>query len=239
LISPYTVKARSILQELWKVDIEWDQQIPEEFSKRWQDWLDELFILASTITIPRWLQFKDGRTATIHVFCDASSRVFCCCAYVRITTGVTSRGEKDSEIDNEEVLDVLLITAKARVTPTKTDSIIRLELAGCVLGVRLGNAVASAFEISPDKSIIGRILPTACTGSLCHHLFQKPLSQIEWERSRMNQNRKSGDTFHLIKTRPMYKLGFRRLMISRKANYGGMVQISYQKAKSIGQKSLF
>jgi hypothetical protein len=72
-------------------------------------------------------------------------------AYVRITTGVTSRGEKDSEIDNEEVLDVLLITAKARVTPTKTESISRLELAGCVLGVRLRNAVASAFEINPEE----------------------------------------------------------------------------------------
>ncbi len=150
LISPYTVKARSILQELWKVDIGWDQQIPDEFSKRWQDWLDELFVLASTISIPRWLQFKDGRTASIHVFCDESSRVFCCCAYVRISTGDTSRGEKGSEIDNEVVLDVLLITAKSRVTPTKTESISRLELAGCVLGVRLGNAVATAFRISPN-----------------------------------------------------------------------------------------
>jgi hypothetical protein len=151
LISPYTVKARSILQELWKVDIGWDQEIPAEFSKRWQDWLDELFVLASAISILRWLQFKDGRTASIHVLCDASSRVFCCCAYVRITAGVTSRGEKDSEIDNEEVLDVLLVTAKSRVTPTKTESISRLELAGCVLGVRLGNAVASAFDINPEE----------------------------------------------------------------------------------------
>ena len=151
LISPYTVKARSILQELWKVDIGWDQEIPVEYSKRWQDWLDELFVLASTIAIPRWLQFKDGRTASIHVFCDASSRVFCCCAYVRITTGETSRGEKDAEIENEEVLDVLLITAKSRVTPTKTESISRLELAGCVLGVRLGNAVATAFRMNPEE----------------------------------------------------------------------------------------
>jgi hypothetical protein len=109
LISPYTVKARSILQELWKVDIGWDQEIPVEYSKRWQDWLDELFVLASTISIPRWLQFKDGRTASIHVFCDASSRVFCCCAYVRITTGVTSRGEKDAE----------MASATDRSTPTR------------------------------------------------------------------------------------------------------------------------
>ncbi len=149
LIAPYTVKARSILQELWKVDIDWDQQIPEEFSKRWTDWLEELFQLAEMITIPRWLQFKDGRKATIHVFTDASSRVYCCAAYVRITTGVTARGKSDSE--TEEVIAVTLITAKARVTPTKTESIARLELAGCVLGVRLGNVVAATYNISPNE----------------------------------------------------------------------------------------
>ncbi len=73
LISACTVKARSILQELWKVDLSWDQPIPEEFAKRWQDWLDELFELVSTISILQWLQFKDGRTESIHVLVDASS----------------------------------------------------------------------------------------------------------------------------------------------------------------------
>ncbi len=52
LISPYTVKARSILQELWKVEVGWDDKIPDDYSKHWQDWLDELFLLAETISIP-------------------------------------------------------------------------------------------------------------------------------------------------------------------------------------------
>ena len=150
LISPYTVKARSILQELWKCDLTWDQPIPEGFAKRWQDWLSELFVLAENISIPRWLKCKDGRKITLHVFTDASSRVYCCAAYLRVTAGVTSKGGKDIDPDDDEIIDVLLVTAKSRVAPTKTESIYRLELAGCVLGVRLGNAVADALRINPS-----------------------------------------------------------------------------------------
>ena len=149
LISPYTVKARSILQELWKVEVGWDDKIPDDYSKRWQDWLDELFLLAETISIPRWIQCKDGRDRQIHVFTDASSRVYCTVAYMRLTSE-TSREDKNSQAD-EKVIDVRLITSKSRVTPTKTESISRLELAACVLGVRLGNAVASAYKITPDQ----------------------------------------------------------------------------------------
>jgi hypothetical protein len=151
LISPYTVKARSILQELWKCDLTWDQPIPEEFAKRWQSWLDELFVLAENISIPRWLKCRDDRRISLHVFTDASSRVYCCAAYLRVTAGVTSRGGKDIDQEDDEIIDVLLVTAKSRVAPTKTESISRLELAGCVLGVRLGNAVADAFHIKPEK----------------------------------------------------------------------------------------
>ncbi len=220
LISPYTVKARSILQELWKVDIGWDQQIPEEFSKRWQDWLDELFVLASKISIPRWLQLKDGRTASIYVFCDASSRVFCCCAYVRITTGVTSRGEKGSEIENEEVLDVLLITAKSRVSPTKTESISRLKLDSEMQS-------HSAFEMNPEEinywtDSTNCLYWITSPSSISKTFVSNRVGEIQNE-----SKQESGDTFQLIKTWPMYQLGSRRLMISRKANYGGTVQISY------------
>ena len=42
--------------------------------------------------------------------------------------------------------------AKARVTPTKTESVSRLELAACVIGTRLGLTVANAMDI--DKSTI-------------------------------------------------------------------------------------
>ena len=57
-ISPFTVKARSILQDLWRVkDLNWDNKIPDEFAQCWSDWLVELFLLAEMISVPRFLQF--------------------------------------------------------------------------------------------------------------------------------------------------------------------------------------
>jgi hypothetical protein len=44
-----------------------------------------------------------------------------------------------------------LITSKARVTPTKTESVSRLELAACVIATRIGNAEANSFKINASK----------------------------------------------------------------------------------------
>ena len=46
------------------------------------------------------------------------------------------------------------ITAtKGRVIPTKTDSVSRLELAACIIGVRLGHTEAKCYDITPEDII--------------------------------------------------------------------------------------
>jgi hypothetical protein len=135
LISPYTVKARSILQELWKIELGWDDAIPQDYAKRWSDWLVELFQLAKTISIPRFLQFRSDRTANLDVFCNASQNIFACCVHVRITKKVTSKTTREENDPEENVVAVSLVTSKARVAPSKTESIARLELSGCVIAV--------------------------------------------------------------------------------------------------------
>jgi len=156
LISPFTVRARSILQNLWKEELTWDTPVPENYMKLWNDWLNELFELPHVINIPRYLKFKSNRTIELHVFADASTRVFATCVYARVlekkssstrllrSTPNTSRGEE------YEVVDVSLVTSKARVTPSKTESVSRLELAACVIATRLGNAVAQSYNIDAD-----------------------------------------------------------------------------------------
>jgi hypothetical protein len=47
-----------------------------------------------------------------------------------------------------------LITAKARVTPTRSESVSRLELAACVIATRIGNALTKLMRV---KLIIGLI----------------------------------------------------------------------------------
>jgi hypothetical protein len=84
--------------------------------------------------------------------------VFAATAYTRILnqpevdglneSNISARGENH---DQGQVIAVTLITAKARVTPTKTESVSRLELAACMIGTRLGLTVANAMDI--DKRL--------------------------------------------------------------------------------------
>jgi hypothetical protein len=53
--------------------------------------------------------------------------------------------------------------AKARVAPTKTESVIHLELAACVIGTRLGLTVAHALALKA-LSHFGQIQQIVCTG---------------------------------------------------------------------------
>jgi len=165
LISPITVRSRLILQDLWKEELEWDMPIPESYGDRWNDWLTDLFELPKICNVPRHLQFQSDRLVELHVFADASTKVFATCVYTRVlkrpktTSSTTIRTRKASreeellktgKIDVSEIVDISLVASKAKVTPSKTESVSRLELAACVIATRLGNAVAQCYGIDPD-----------------------------------------------------------------------------------------
>ena len=152
LICPFTVRSRSIIQELWRnKKLTWDTTIPDEDAARWSQWLEELFQLQNLIEIPRFLEFEDGRDVEIHVFVDASSKAYAACAYARVTQKVIREQAREEEEADEKVIAVQLITARARVTPGLTESISKLELASCCMGSRLGNGIARAYDMDPDK----------------------------------------------------------------------------------------
>ncbi len=81
--------------------------------------LEELFELPKFIKIPRHLGFGLNTEIQLHVFVDASTKVFAATVYARILekpeandldNGVTARGENQNHC-----IAVTLITAKARV----------------------------------------------------------------------------------------------------------------------------
>ena len=155
LICAFIVRARSFLQDLWSEDLAWDDPIPSKYNSCWTTWLEELFQIDSLISIPRFLGFKSQNKVEIHVFADASTKVFACCAYVRVLHNYTQTLDSKGKVAKGEnpkysKISTSLITAKARVTPTKTESVSRLELAACVIATRMGNAVSNSFNISPD-----------------------------------------------------------------------------------------
>ena len=144
LISPFTVRSRKILQKLWQENLGWTDLIPESFQLKWCEWLTELFNDAHKIIIPRSFRFATGKTYSLHVFVDASTEAYAATVFVRVED---SRGKKGSKTE----VDSHLMTAKARVTPTKAESVSRLELNSAVIGLRLGHAVAIAYEMDPKQ----------------------------------------------------------------------------------------
>ena len=144
LISPFTVRSRKILQRLWQEKLSWVDLIPASYETQWTTWLNELLNDAQKLEIPRSFYFGKSKTVSLHVFVDASTEAYAAAVYVRVED---SKGEKGSKSKVESYL----VTSKARVTPTKAESVSRLELNSAVIGLRLGHAVAIAYEMNPKN----------------------------------------------------------------------------------------
>ncbi|GFU42579.1 integrase catalytic domain-containing protein [Trichonephila clavipes] len=137
--APVTLKSKLILQEIWKLKLKWDENLPKDILNQVKKWLEQLPILAS-IKIPRCLNLSSNgmKRLTLHVFCDASKKAYAACVFLRV--------------EYEENVFVKLIQAKARVAPLKDISIPRLELLACVLGTRLVASVKNDLNL-PDVRI--------------------------------------------------------------------------------------
>ncbi|GFT49192.1 uncharacterized protein NPIL_364581 [Nephila pilipes] len=59
LISPFTVRMKCLLQDLWKEEIQWDDPLPTHIEKEWKKWREELPHLGNSSTTVgislRWL----------------------------------------------------------------------------------------------------------------------------------------------------------------------------------------
>ena len=91
LIAPVLLIPKLIQQELCRLELDWDDAIPENYSKEFCKWRDETTHL-SILQIKRC--FQDGPSAAsdkeLHVFTDASEFAYGAAAYIKVTnkTGV-------------------------------------------------------------------------------------------------------------------------------------------------------
>ncbi|XP_017876324.1 uncharacterized protein LOC108622755, partial [Ceratina calcarata] len=133
LIGPITVKAKLIMQELWQLQVHWDESLPQDFHTRWINYRQELNDLVS-LSIPRRVAGDLTQTIELHGFSDASEKAYGASVYLRTRTDT---GSWQSH----------LLCAKSRVAPLKTISLPRLELCGALLLARLANKVKTALNI--------------------------------------------------------------------------------------------
>ncbi|CAK1592647.1 unnamed protein product [Parnassius mnemosyne] len=93
------------MQDLWKLGIGWDEQLPTDVTKRWLNYVDDLPRLTA-IKIDRHMLLPEQTECELVAFCDASSRGYASCVYV------ISRNDRGQT-------KVRLVTAKSKVAPVK------------------------------------------------------------------------------------------------------------------------
>ena len=79
LIAPVLLVAKVNIQSCWKLDFELNDAVPDDVSRAYTNWKDDMVSL-SKLNIPR----KELPThlyddATLQVFCDASEKAFGAC----------------------------------------------------------------------------------------------------------------------------------------------------------------
>ena len=79
-IAPYTARARLIVQELWMSKLDWDDEVTDSgILDRWEEWTAELQHVPS-IRLRRCYTPPEVDSAsmkrTLHIFCDASERLY-------------------------------------------------------------------------------------------------------------------------------------------------------------------
>ena len=93
LVAPYTVKARLLLKDIWRLSgQQWDDDLPEDIVTKFLDWSRELPGL-SEIVIPRSYFKQTVEKLELHLFGDSSQDVFSAVAFLRgklVTEGIAN-----------------------------------------------------------------------------------------------------------------------------------------------------
>ncbi|XP_075163068.1 uncharacterized protein LOC142235694 [Haematobia irritans] len=130
-ITPITIRAKMLMQQLWLEGLDWDSPISKESHLTWECLIKD-FSQIDDIKIPRWFRYMPSDRIQIHGFADASKAAYCACVYVVVGSDCNSCSN--------------LLVAKSKVAPLKTICLPRLELNGAELLAKLVNYVLSIFN---------------------------------------------------------------------------------------------
>lgn len=136
LLTPFTVRTKMLLKQMWMEGTGWDDPVSDDVQKRWLAWTDELKHL-DQIRVPRTYDSESMDRFELHTFCDASQEAYAAAVYIRPAGGPPRRST--------------LMMSKSRLAPTKTMCLARLELMAAVVGARLTDYVVSSLNMQPES----------------------------------------------------------------------------------------
>ncbi|XP_052419354.1 uncharacterized protein LOC127963465 [Carassius gibelio] len=137
-ILPFTTRAKTLIQDLWKHNLSWDDPIePLHLREKWSTWIAELSSITK-LQFPR--PYAPGKSDTpstvreLHVFCDTSERVYGSVAYLQVN-------------DESDEVHVTFVLARSRVAPRKCLSMPRLELCAALSGAQMAKVIQTELTI--------------------------------------------------------------------------------------------
>ena len=165
LVAPYTVKARLLLKDIWRLyGQQWDDNLPPEDVFKFLDWSEELPGL-SDIVIPRAYFQENVETLELHLFGDSSQDVFSAVAFLRA---------KVVKKENREQTQLAFVFGKAGAAPMKALIVPKLELQASLLAARLRKEVEKALTLEIGKTFMWSDSTTVLHG--IHSLDKQPVS---------------------------------------------------------------
>ena len=85
-VEPITVKAKIMIQDLWKQNLSWDEDVTSEHKDQWLNWISDISNLTS-VEIPRPYFLTSISNRQLHIFCDSSQLAYGAVAYLRGMSG--------------------------------------------------------------------------------------------------------------------------------------------------------
>ena len=139
LITPFSIFLKCIFQDLWKLGIGWDTEVPAEHRTKVLSWISDLEKLKSYRVSRPYTDRPWRKIASVqlHAFGDASEKAYGACVYL-----VTK--------SDDGIQKVSLVLSKARVAPVKRVTLPRLELLGALLASQLVEFVRKALELDKE-----------------------------------------------------------------------------------------
>ena len=180
LLNPVIVKLKILFQDLCISNVDWDEELDDQFKSIWHSIIDDLSAVKS-IKVERKYCIRDiddpFTSIQIHTFCDASKRAHGACLYLRF-------------VKKSGFIRVCLVTAKSNVNPIvknmgKSNSIPKLELRGAVLAAKLTENVLNELKVNYNVDQVLLWTDSTCvyswilnTGNLYERFIQTRLEII-------------------------------------------------------------
>ncbi|XP_075150689.1 uncharacterized protein LOC142224788 [Haematobia irritans] len=140
LLCDFTTSGKIFMQNLWRIGVGWDEDIPKAMCDKWTIWLRGLSKVRDYKIKRCYSLTPNIIKRPLHIFCDASEMAMAAVAYWRIESG--SRTE------------VVFVAGKTKCSPSKGMTIPRLELQAAVMAVRLKNTIEEFHGRSSGEVVL-------------------------------------------------------------------------------------